>query len=94
MSDITRTTPFDDLPELLTVEEFGDYLGLSRNGSYECVRSGAVECVRFGRMIRIPKRALDPRRPESRNLANRQVDPADCGVDVPTLHRSIEARKH
>lgn len=53
-----RTTPFADLPELLTPEEVREYLGVSRNGIYELIRRDAIEHVRFGRLIRIPKTAL------------------------------------
>jgi excisionase family DNA binding protein len=50
--------PFDDLPELLTPEEFRAYLGLGRNTVYELLRRHEIPSVRFGRLIRIPKTAL------------------------------------
>lgn len=49
---------FDDLPELVTVEEMGAFLRISRNTAYELVKSGAIRSTRFGRTIRIPKQAL------------------------------------
>jgi excisionase family DNA binding protein len=54
----TRTTTFDELPELLTPEELREYLGISRGTVYELLRRGEIEHVRFGRLIRVPKAAL------------------------------------
>jgi excisionase family DNA binding protein len=49
---------FEDLPEMVTVEEMGAFLRLSRNAAYELVKSGAIRSAKFGRLIRIPKQAL------------------------------------
>jgi excisionase family DNA binding protein len=51
-------TPYADLPELLTPEEFGARIRVSRNTTYELLRRGEIPHVRFGRLIRIPKTAL------------------------------------
>ena len=49
---------FDDLPEMVTVEEMGAFLRISRNSAYDLVKSGALhKSVKFGRVIRIPKAA-------------------------------------
>jgi excisionase family DNA binding protein len=55
---VVRATPYDDLPDMLTVDEFGSWLGISRNTAYELVRRGDVPHMRFGRLIRIPKTAI------------------------------------
>jgi excisionase family DNA binding protein len=55
---VTRHTPYDALPEFLTVDEFRMYMHLGRNTTYDLLRSGAVMHQRFGRTIRIPKAAL------------------------------------
>ncbi len=55
---ISRTTPVDALPELLTPEEFRTEAGLGRATTYELIRSGQIPSVRFGRAIRVPKSAL------------------------------------
>ena len=55
---VSRTTPVDELPELLTPEEFRTVAGLGRATTYELIRSGQIPSVRFGRAIRIPKSAL------------------------------------
>jgi excisionase family DNA binding protein len=55
---VRRTTPHDQLPEYLSPEEFGAYLALSRNTTYDLLRRGEVPHLRFGRAIRIPKTAL------------------------------------
>jgi excisionase family DNA binding protein len=49
---------FDDLPEMVLVEEAAAFLRISRNAAYELVKSGALRSVRYGRCIRIPKQAL------------------------------------
>jgi excisionase family DNA binding protein len=49
---------FEDLPEMVTVEEMGAFLRISRNAAYDLVKSGAIRSVKFGRLIRIPKQAL------------------------------------
>ena len=55
---VSRTTPVEALPELLTPEEFRTVAGLGRATTYELIRSGQIPSVRFGRLIRIPKSAL------------------------------------
>jgi hypothetical protein len=53
---ITRHTKFEDLPEYLTPEEIGFWLGLTRNKSYEFVRN--LPQLKCGRLIRVPKSAV------------------------------------
>lgn len=55
---VARPPRFDDLPEMVTVEEMGAFLRLSRNAAYDLVKSGAIRSIKFGRLIRIPKQAL------------------------------------
>ena len=55
---IDRRTPVDDLPEFLSPQEFGAYLGLSRSLVYELLRRGEIPHRRFGRCIRIPRSAI------------------------------------
>lgn len=56
---VTRWTPFEDLPEYLSPQEFAIYLGVSRHGVYEMINRGDLACVRVGlRFIRIPKAVL------------------------------------
>jgi excisionase family DNA binding protein len=49
---------FEDLPQLVTPEEFAAQIRVSRNTMYELLRRGEIPHVRFGRLIRIPKTAL------------------------------------
>jgi excisionase family DNA binding protein len=58
---VSRWTPYHDLPEWLTPEELQAYLNVSRNTSYELLRSGAVPSQKFGRLIRVPRSALAPK---------------------------------
>lgn len=55
---VPPTTPYENLPEYLSPEEFGAYLRLSRNTTYELLRRGEIPHKRYGRTIRIPKSAL------------------------------------
>ncbi len=43
----------------LTVEEAAQVLGISRTTMYALVRSNLIPHLRFGRVLRLPKRALD-----------------------------------
>jgi excisionase family DNA binding protein len=55
---ITRQTRFEDLPDFLSVEETGTYLGLGRSTMYELLRRKDLHHVRFGRRILIPRAAI------------------------------------
>jgi excisionase family DNA binding protein len=59
MERITRQTRFEDLPDFLSVEEFRTYLGIGRSTAYDLLRRGDVSCVRFGRVIRVPRVAVE-----------------------------------
>lgn len=52
---IVPSTPFEQLPEFLTVPEVQAYLRLGRGSVYQLAQ---VYGVRFGRMLRVPKSAL------------------------------------
>ena len=55
---IERRTPYDALPEFLSPEEFRRYLALGRSTCYDMLRRNQIPHVRYGRVIRIPKAAL------------------------------------
>jgi excisionase family DNA binding protein len=55
---ISRSVPYEELPEFLTPDELCGYLALSRNTVYELLRRQEIPHVRFGRLIRVPKTAL------------------------------------
>ncbi len=57
--EITRHSRIEELPTLLTAEEVGCFLGLSMQSIYLMLRSGDLEHRRYGRMIRIPRTALE-----------------------------------
>jgi excisionase family DNA binding protein len=56
--NIDRFTSIDDLPELLTPEEFMAVTGSGRSQTYDLIRSGKIPSVSFGRLKRIPKQVL------------------------------------
>lgn len=53
-----RAPSYDELPELLTIDEWRRAARLGRAAAYACVARGDVRAVRFGRAIRIPKSTL------------------------------------
>jgi excisionase family DNA binding protein len=55
---VTRHTRVEDLPELLTIDEFAAWSGLGRGKAYDLVRRDELPVVRFGRLIRVPRSAL------------------------------------
>ncbi len=44
---------------LLRVEEVARLLGIGRSKAYELVASGDLPALRIGRLIRVPRHALD-----------------------------------
>jgi hypothetical protein len=49
---------FDELPDLLTVEEYARWARRGRAGAYADVSAGTVPSIRLGKLIRIPKTGL------------------------------------
>jgi hypothetical protein len=46
----------------ISVEEAGrTYYGLSRNGSYDAARRGDIPTIKIGRLLRVPKVAMERR---------------------------------
>ena len=46
-------------PETLSVPEAGRIVGLGKNASYEAARRGELPVLRFGRILRVPRAALE-----------------------------------
>jgi excisionase family DNA binding protein len=55
---IDRTTPPDQLPELMRAEEVAAWLGVSRGLVFEMAKRGELRSLRLGRLLRIPKVSL------------------------------------
>lgn len=51
---------FEHLPDWLSPAEVSAYLKLGRSTVYELIRSEAIYARKFGRVLRVPKRALQP----------------------------------
>ena len=58
MNDFEPYLSYDDVPLMLTVDELGKLLRVSRNTAYMLVKEGHVRSVQIGRQIRIPKDGL------------------------------------
>jgi excisionase family DNA binding protein len=52
---IKRTTPIDQLPHLLRVDEAATLLDCSRGVVYELARRDALPSVRLGRLLRLTR---------------------------------------
>jgi excisionase family DNA binding protein len=58
---ITRSTPYDQLPQWLTVAEAASYLGVNTFFIYQNVHRGDIPHRRMGpRFILIPREYFDP----------------------------------
>lgn len=57
---VSRQSKYEDLPELLSVDEACSYTGLGRSTLYELCRTMKVPHLKFGRIIRICKAAFAP----------------------------------
>ena len=49
---------FDNLPEVLAIEDLQTALGIGRSMAYRLVRRGDIRHLRIGRTIKIPRRYL------------------------------------
>ena len=52
------TQLFAALPDILTVHEVQQVLGIGRKGVYNLLASRAIRCFKIGNAYKIPKRAL------------------------------------
>ena len=52
------TSPLDDLPLTISVEEAARILGISRSSAYRGAASGDLPVGRLGRRLRVPSAAL------------------------------------
>ena len=59
MAKIDRFTKYDDLPELLRVEEYAAFLGIGRGLAYAMVHKGTVESIKLGRLVRVRRSSLN-----------------------------------
>lgn len=68
----------DELPDLLTVDEYAQWARRGRNQAYQDIKQGRVPSLRLGRAIRIPKAGLR----QLVNGAQTRDDPAVGGGAV------------
>ena len=53
----TKATPQE--PLTLSVTEAGSLLGVGKDAAYQAVRNGEIPVLRIGRLLRVPKVALE-----------------------------------
>lgn len=49
---------FDDMPDVLTIAQVSDILGVCRPTVHKLIREKTIRCIRIGRAIRISKSDL------------------------------------
>lgn len=49
------STRLAELPEVLTVDQAAEYLGLSRNSAYAAVARREIRSVKIGRRVLVPR---------------------------------------
>ena len=49
---------FDQLPDMITVKQLSQFLGIGKNLTYRLIREGKIPCIKLGRNIRVPKSML------------------------------------
>lgn len=47
-----------DYPDVLTVQQVAEILGVGKNTAYQLIKEHAIGCRRVGRSIRVPKICL------------------------------------
>jgi excisionase family DNA binding protein len=60
---IDRHTPYDELPEWMSIDEVRAYLDTGRSATYEAARSGKWPLLKVGRIERVHKSAFAPQDP-------------------------------
>ena len=50
--------PFDNYPDVMTVRQIQEALGIGRNTAYNLLNNGQIHCFHIGRTIKIPKKYL------------------------------------
>lgn len=53
-----KTIRYEDLPDIMNVDEAAEFLRLARSSVYEAIRQKQIVSVRIGKRILIPKSAL------------------------------------
>ena len=96
---ITRNTPFEELPEFLTPEEYRAYLGLGRSKTYDMLRRNEIRHHRDRKTIRIPKSALAARgatatrnASETHDTIESRADEVECDLETAPLGVSSTER--
>lgn len=61
MSNITNNTsvPFENYPDVLTMEQLQNALNVGRSTAYALVRTGEIRSFRIGTAIRVPKESIN-----------------------------------
>lgn len=55
---ITQSKLFEDYPDVLTVHQVRQALGIGRTGVYKLLDSGSIRCFKIANAYKIPKTSL------------------------------------
>ena len=50
---------FKDYPDILSISQVSDALGICKKAAYELVNTNKLGCIRIGRKIKVPKICLE-----------------------------------
>lgn len=54
-----KNDPKNDLPDYLTPTELQQLLRVGRSAVYAAIRDGSIPSIRIGKLIRVPRAALE-----------------------------------
>lgn len=64
--DVGPTTPYEDLPQFLTVQQAASYWQCSPWTVYQAIHSGELKYRRLGKLIYIPREEFSAAKAEAR----------------------------
>lgn len=55
---LTRENTFKDYPDIVSVNQMIEMLGIGRNKAYELLANGCIDSIRIGRIHKIPTQSI------------------------------------
>lgn len=89
---------FKDYPDILTIEDLVDMLGISRHSAYDLINSGEISAFHIGRLFKIAKVAVIDYVVKESNLSDNTTiwtgidnygNVVDANDELPNLHQEV-----
>ena len=55
----TNIRKIENYPDIFTVHDFANYMGIGKNTAYAEIKNGAIKTFRLGKKIIIPKKCVE-----------------------------------